>query len=288
MTGLTEREAARVVSDELGGTVVEDGPYELAVEETSLGRVRCFLDTALRKGRHHPLSRLGLEIGREVIPVEVVTPPLPPSALPRVETLREALRGAGAVGSRDGPLFSFGLHLNVEVAGDEVAHWRPVMTAFALVEDWLRLADPIDGARRLLPFVDPYPRGFDRALLGLDPGAGLGEVIDLYLRETPTRNRSLDMLPLLAHLDAARVAAAGLGYIAARPTFHYRLPDSRVGEAGWRIAYEWNRWALVERVATDDGLVAERPSWDAAGAAPRGAFARPGAKASSRSSPRRT
>lgn len=257
MTGLTEREMARIVSDAVGGTVVEDAPYEMAVEESSLGRVRCFLDTAFRKGKQHALSRLGLELGREVIPVELTTEPLSPAALPRIETLRETLRQAGAIGSREGFLLSFGLHLNVEVAAEEVSAWRPVLTAFALLEDWLRLSDPIDGSRRLLPFVDPYPHGFVRHLLSLDDAASSDQVMELYLRETPTRNRSLDMLPLFAHLDPDRVARAGLRDVAARPAYHYRLPDSRIDEPGWRIAYEWNRWTLVERVAEDADLMAE-------------------------------
>lgn len=257
--GLTESEVGQLVVSTVGGRLASPAPYEVAVEGTALGRIGCFLDTALRKGRQHMLSRVGLQIGREVIPVELVTEPLDPEALPKVETLREALCKAGAIGSREGLFRGFGLHLNVEVAREEETAWRPVMTAFALIEDWLRLADPIAGARRLLPFVDPYPRALVRSLLELAPEACAGEVVDLYLRLSPTRNRSLDMLPLFAWLDPARLerCPSDLGPVAARPAFHYRLPDSRVDEPDWRIAYEWNRWVLVERVAADAPLLAE-------------------------------
>lgn len=256
--GLTESRVAEIVAATLGGNVVEVAPYEMAVEDTSIGRVRSFLDTAFRSGRQHALSRLGLELGREVIPVEVVTEPLEPAALPRVEALRAALHEAGALGSREALLLSFGVHLNVEVAGDAVDAWRPVLTAFALLEDWLRLADPIDGARRLLPFVDPYPPAFVADLVALAPDATAADIVDLYLRLTPTRNRALDMLPLFAHLDADRLdrAPGDLGKVSARPAYHYRMPDSRIDEANWRLAYEWNRWVMVERVAADADLLA--------------------------------
>ena len=259
MAGLTERALAEIVAGEFGGTVVDVAPYETAVEGSELGRVKCYLDTKYRKGKQHALSRLGLELGREVIPVELTTEPLAPDALPRLEALRETLRRAGAIGSRDSFVLSFGLHLNVEVASDDVRSWRPVLIAFALIEDWLRHSDPIDSARRLMPFVDPYPPALVRDLLALDPGASPTEVMDLYLSHTPTRNRSLDMLPLFAHLDPDRVARAPAiqrASIGARPAYHYRLPDSRVDEPDWRIAYEWNRWVLVERIAADDALMA--------------------------------
>ena len=36
-----------------------------------------------------------------------------------------------------------------------------------------------------------------------------------------------------------------------RPTFHYRVPDSRVDEPGWTLTEEWNRWVEVELLAED-------------------------------------
>ena len=256
--GLTEAQVSELVARRFGGAARPAGPFERVVEGTALGSVEVFLDTAFRKGRHGKLVQLGLELGREVIPVEIVTEPLRPAALEQVEALCAALREAGAVGSGGGLFFGFGMHLNVEVAAAEMGAIRPVLTAFALLEDWLRLSRPIDASRRLLPFVDPYPRRFVRGLLALPPEAGLGELIALYLKATPSRNRSLDLLPLIRHLDEVRLLAAlpDAAAVSARPAWHYRLPDSRVDEPDWRIAYEWNRWVLVERVAGDGALLA--------------------------------
>ena len=255
---LTETEVATIITRRFGGVVMPVSRYELRVEESSLGALQIYLDTALRKGRASAFAQFGLELGREVIPVEIVTDPLEEHRLPELDLLREELRLAGALGSGGGLLLGFGVHFNVEIIAPRVDSMRPVLTAFALIEDWLRLSHPMDGSRRLLPFVDPYPRRFVRRLLDLDPAAPLGDLIDLYLETTPTRNRSLDMLPLFRHLDEARLVRSipNERQVSARPAYHYRLPDCRVDEPDWTLAFEWNRWVLVERLAGDGPLLA--------------------------------
>ena len=82
--------------------------------------------------------------------------------------------------------------------------------------------------------------------------------IDVYLEETPSRNRGLDMLPFFCQIDedcVLRALGNGAASIHPRPTFHFRLPDCRVDEADWRLAHEWNRWRLVEVVAADAALL---------------------------------
>ncbi|MBL3561785.1 amidoligase family protein [Rhodovulum sulfidophilum] len=251
---LTEAEAADVVARTLGGTPREIAAHDFEVETPDLGRVLICLDTSFRDKAGSALTDLGLQLGRAVVPVEVVTPPLHPDQLPEAERLRGALRAAGARGSREGVFLGFGLHLNPEIPGQDAADLVPIVRAFALIEDWLRKADPIDPSRRLLPFVDPYPRSLIDRLASAGPDWSLEAFADAYLDETPTRNRGLDMLPCLAHLAQDRVAQAlgpGAASIGARPTFHYRLPDCRIDEPGWRLAYEWNRWVMVERLAAD-------------------------------------
>jgi hypothetical protein len=91
-----------------------------------------------------------------------------------------------------------------------------------------------------------------RRLAEADYRPFLAELIDDYLAANPTRNRDLDLLPLLLFLDEARVRAVLPNEkINGRPAFHYRLPDSRVSDPGWSIAPEWNRWVAVERLAAD-------------------------------------
>ncbi len=60
------------------------------------------------------------------------------------------------------------------------------------------------------------------------------------------------MLPLFAWLDRPRILSRiSDAHVRPRPTFHYRLPNSYVGEPGWSLIPDWNRWVQVERLALD-------------------------------------
>ncbi|RXV59827.1 hypothetical protein C6W92_14565 [Roseovarius sp. A46] len=253
--GLDEARVARIVADRLGGRADQEDSHIWAVRESGIGDVEVYLDIFLRKAQKSRLRDLALDLGREVVPVEIVTEPLDMDGLARLDDLRETLRDAGAQGSGAGLVFGFGVHFNIEVAsGADADTVRPLL-AYALIEDWLRSAYPIDESRRLLPFTDPYPTDFVRALIEAGPEAARDHVTELYLELTPSRNRGLDMLPLFAHFDGPRVAAAISDKTSARPTFHFRLPDCRIDEADWSLAREWWRWVAVERVARDDALL---------------------------------
>ena len=253
--GLPEAEVARIVAEQLGGEAVQEDSHIWAVEESALGRVEVYLDIFLRKAQQGRLRDLALDLGREVVPVEIVTEPLDMEGMAKLDDLRDALRAAGALGSGAGLVFGFGVHFNIEVASEDDADTVRPLLAYALIEDWLRSAYPIDDSRRVLPFTDPYPTDFVRALIAAGPGAARDHVTGLYLELTPSRNRGLDMLPLLAHFDAPRVADAIADKTSARPTFHFRLPDCRIDEADWRLSTEWWRWVAVERVARDAALL---------------------------------
>ncbi len=253
--GLDEARVARIVADRLGGRADQEDSHIWAVRESGIGDVAVYLDIFLRKAQKSRLRDLALDLGREVIPVEIVTEPLDMDGLARLDDLRDALREAGALGSGAGLVFGFGVHFNIEVATARDADTVRPLLAYALIEDWLRSAYPIDESRRLLPFTDPYPTDFVRALIEAGPEASRDHVTGLYLELTPSRNRGLDMLPLFAHFDGPRVAAAISDKTSARPTFHFRLPDCRIDEADWSLAGEWWRWVAVERVARDDALL---------------------------------
>lgn len=263
--GLDERRAAEIARACLGGEISgEDGGFVLT--GSGLGKLAFYLDTRYRKKAESAVARAGLALGRGVIPVEIVTEPLAQADLPRLLDLTRALAEAGATGTRDGVLLGYGLHLNPAIADPDGADVPAVGSAFAFLEPWLRHIDPIDVSRRVLPFTDAYPAAFLDALAGEGETPPLGRFLDLYLRHNPSRNRGLDLLPIALDLEPARYRAA-LGEItavSARPAYHYRLPDCRIDEAGWSVASEWNRWALVETVARDaDCLAALRTGWAA-------------------------
>jgi hypothetical protein len=78
-----------------------------------------------------------------------------------------------------------------------------------------------------------------------------------YVAANPTRNRPLDLLPLLALNDPGLTKRPPLQgqKVKARPAFHYRLPNSLIDDPDWSVAREWDQWLLVERLAGDPGLV---------------------------------
>ena len=260
--GLSEARVAEICAEVLGGEARQTDHAQWLVEGGNLGKLKVYLDTALRDAAQTRLRDLALDFGREVVPVEIVTDPLDRAGLERLEALVDRLRAAGAEGSGAGLVYGFGVHLNVQVKGETAEDIVPVLLAYALLEDWLRDAMPIDEARRVLPFTDPYPTRFVRALAEAGTGAALETIMDLYAEHTPSRNRGLDMLPLFKHLNAGRIAPALNGATSARPTYHFRLPDCRIDEAGWNIGTEWARWLAVERVSEDADLLERlRAGW---------------------------
>ncbi len=112
-----------------------------------------------------------------------------------------------------------------------------IAAAYAFVERWLRHQKPPDNARRVTPFVDPYSESYVEELAqafadGRAPD--MGRFVELYAEYNPDRNRGLDMWPLIAHLAPKLARRFHEGPIKnARPTFHYRLPDSLVALPGW-------------------------------------------------------
>ena len=256
--GLTESDAARLVQREWGGRIDPATPHDIAIRDGTLGDVRIELDVALRDHAGHAIADKLLDWSRAVVPVEIVTAPLAHADLDRVEALITALVKAGAEGSQDGVLYGFGLHLNPEITGPGAGDILPTLRAYALIEDWLRAIDPPDLSRRLLPFVDPWPPELVDAL-ATNAAAMLDDLTRTYARLSPTRNHGLDLLPLLEHLcpDTLRAAMPEGRLKGGRPTYHYRLPESRLAAPGWSLAYEWNRWVLVERVASDEALLAQ-------------------------------
>ena len=196
-------------------------------------------------------------LARTVVPCEVGTPPLPWDEMAQVEDLREALRRRGAKGTGASMFYAFGLHLNPELPRRDAATALAGLRAFLLREADLRQHLDVDLTRRVTPYIRAFPEAFRRHVLRRGYAPDAQRLIDDYLQHNPTRNRALDLLPALACLDEDRVRA-GLAeghLVSPRPTFHYRLPNCRVDEPGWRLADEWNAWVSVEALAADEAAL---------------------------------
>ncbi|TWA85117.1 putative amidoligase enzyme [Azospirillum brasilense] len=193
-------------------------------------------------------------IGSLVMPFEIAAPPVPIARLAELEPLFSALSDQGAAGTDASPLFAFGLHLNPQVARTDGDYVLDHLKAFLLLAPWLRREIRVDPTRRLTGFIAAFP--VDYAVKVVDPAyrPDLDGLIGDYLEANPTRNRELDLFPLFAHL-APQTMAAKLAdpHVRPRPTFHYRLPNARLGDPDWRLAQDWNRWVAVEELAADRG-----------------------------------
>jgi hypothetical protein len=199
-------------------------------------------------------------IARELMPLELVAPPLTLARLAVLDEATDELRRAGAVGTWAQPIYAFGVHINPEVWAVDAATLTAVVRAYAILQRFLIELLHVDPARRLLPFIKPYPDRYVERIVADDYAPELAQLIDDYLHDNPTRDRSLDMLPLFAFLDHYRVFAAKPSQaklIKARPTFHYRLPNSALADPSWRITDELRSWALVEHLAADAALLTE-------------------------------
>lgn len=191
----------------------------------------------------------------QLIPLELVCPPLPIHAIEQLQAIVKALREAGALGTSDSPIAAFGVHINVEPPNLNADTLLRYLQAFALLQWWLVETLHVDLSRRISPFVDLYPGAYVKLLLSYDK-VEIGQLIEDYLEHNPSRNRALDMLPLLSHIDRDRVMArVNDNKIKSRPTFHYRLPNSQIERQDWSLASAWNSWWLVEQLASRQALL---------------------------------
>ena len=265
--GISVEAANAIVVDLFGGTAHCKNRFEATVTGTTFGDFRIEVDAkaVCDQTLTAPFGRLFSDRAQDTldaavesiaglwIPSEIVTPPIPISRLPEMEKLRIALAEEHALGTHASLLYGFAFQLNPEVPSTEAASLRAHIQSFLVLYDWLAEVAQIDLVRRLGPFITPFPEEYRQLLLQEDYAPDLDQLIADYLVASPTRCRPLDMLPVFATLRPEQVLAA-VGpkmKVNARPTFHYRLPNSLVDEPDWSFATEWNRWCEVERLAAD-------------------------------------
>ncbi|SJN56069.1 Putative amidoligase enzyme [Vibrio ruber DSM 16370] len=259
-TGLTLEQALEPLCSILGGQVEQRSAVEFGVRTDNLGTFNIELDwdflkrkakSAWQKDDGHELVDILHQAALPVVPLEIVSPPIPLDQLEPLNQLIPALRKAGAKGTEDSLIAAFGVHINPELPDLTAATINNYLKAFALLQWWLVDAHDVDPTRRLSPYIALYPEAYVKTLLN-DNSADMDHLFESYLTHNPTRNRALDLLPLLAEIDADRVRqVVGDPKIKARPTFHYRLPDCRIEDAGWDLTKSWDLWCVVERLAAD-------------------------------------
>ncbi|MFC6670077.1 amidoligase family protein [Marinobacterium aestuariivivens] len=264
LAGIDLDAIARCVQATFGGHVERVSPCEQRLVGTELGEFKLELDFSYLKqlgreqshGHSSELEQLATEamaaVARNIVPFEVVSPPLPMSRLPELERLVAALRAGGALGTRSAARYAFGVHFNPELPALDVNTLLRYFKAYLCLHDWLSARERTDLVRRLSTFIQPFSRDYCRKVVDPDYWPDLETFIDDYLYWNPSRNRSLDMLPLFAWLEPARVRAVlPEEKINARPTLHYRLPNSDIDNPQWRLLDAWEDWLQVEALVRD-------------------------------------
>lgn len=267
-SGLDVAQAAAAVADAVGGAV-EPVHAQRAKVRSDLGAFTVELDTRwadpgyvaehaaelpeeARELVSRGVSSVAGAVLSAVFPVEVVCPPIPHDQLDALDPVVAALAQAGALGTGHSAFSGFGTHFNVEAARLDVGCLLSVMRAYCLTDFTLRREGHIALIRRMQDYIRPFPEAYKRHIL--DPGyrPHLSRFMDDHMGFNPSRDMELDLLPLFAHIDAARVREALPGVKnSPRPTFHWRLPDCRIDEPGWSLGEDWGRWVRVEALAGD-------------------------------------
>ena len=265
---------AEVVQQELGGSVntahtfllhIMDskiGPLKVELDSTILLALSSMVENSTKEGQPiaqfsswlRAATRLTGDVSRLLVPVEIATSPLQFEEFSVLEDLKRALRQAGAHGTQRSFLNAFGLHLNPELPSHDIDTILNYLRAFLILYPWLKHSLNVDLARRLLTYINPFPATYVRKVLNESYQPTLAEFTEDYLTHNPTRNRALDLLPLLTYLDDSvkeRLSTKEQGLLKPRPTLHYRLPNCSIDEENWTIAREWNHWVIVERLASD-------------------------------------
>ena len=273
---LTLEHTLEILHKVLGGEIVSASRTEGSVRDTKLGTFKVEVDSTPLKERAYlrPLEALGLDldsptaqlledsvlqVARELVPMEVVTAPIPWNRLGELDPLWQALREAGAEDTRSTAWNAFGLHLNPEPPDFQVSTILDVVRAFLLLEDWIMQDTDVALSRLIAPYIRPFPEAYRRKVLAPSYRPDWETFVDDYLLDTPTRNRPLDLLPLISFIGAPNLQPRVEDWplVGQRPTFHYRLPNSELANADWTPAVEWNRWVTIERLAEDKPLLRE-------------------------------
>lgn len=273
---LSPEQVLSLIKFRFGGEIESETMFEHTVTNTDLGDFKLELDAdGLKKHAkfidewkdNHTsekslsaravdfYSELMGQSAEHLVPWEVVTAPIPMTKLEALNELIIDLKAAGAAGTRDSLQYAFGVHLNPELPDLDVDAILKYLRAFMILSEWLRKEENVDVSRRITPYIDPFGRDYMRKVLDFDYLPGMDELIDDYLAFNPTRNRSLDMLPLFAHIDEERVrAAVDDPRIKPRPTLHYRLPNCEFGNPDWDLQTTWGNWLWVEALAHSSEL----------------------------------
>lgn len=261
--GVDVLKTAQLLQGHFGGNKKEISQTEIVVENDDMGDIKVELDSHLAHQISHYMTKnkkseltqfmgtAGNELLRRAsVPVEIVFPPVDEDHLSDVDAIIAHLIKAGAKGTQDNPIFAFGVHLNVSTDETDVEFFHRVLLAFFLLQLWLAEKTRQDVSRMVSGYNKLFPHKFGVELTKRD-FQNISDLIVFYKKYIPDRNFALDMYPLWLHLDKTCLDKTKHALVKARPTFHYRLPDCKLGREGWNFSKEYTWWLEVEKLAKD-------------------------------------
>ena len=252
----------------LGGTATARSVAEWRLEGTAIGPMRVELDSRIVQQVARDVNAVSVprwladitewttdvleRFASSLLPWEGVTGPNALNELHGAEGIVTALRDAGALGTRQARHFAFGVHLNPELPdlrGDTILAY---FKAYLCLKDWLRERCRPDATRVVSPYISDFESDWVREVVSPLYTPSLEAFMDEYMRANPTRNRSLDLLPLFSSIDSVRVRqAVDDPLVSGRPALHYRLPNSEVDDEAFTLRALWLDWLEIERLAAD-------------------------------------
>ena len=273
--GLESKTVVNCIQQLFGGSLQANTRYEMKVVDTKFGDFKIELDASTLKSLASNLdlqhadegdnsletlaSNLLTKAAEQVIPWELVCPPVEFSQMNDLCDLITSLRQHGALGTRHSVRYGFGVHFNQELPDTSATCILNYLRAFLCMYDWFVEMDQIDLTRKLMPFINHFGKDYTRLVVDWNYQPDQDQLIDDYLKYNPTRNRSLDMLPLFTFLDENKVRSKlKEEKINKRPTLHFRMPNSDIDNPEWNLDSPWNLWLVIERLATNEVDLKER------------------------------
>lgn len=267
--GVDLRLSAECVQSVTGGKLEQENPYRYVVSGTEFGEFGIEVDASILQEQSYEnfLQKIGIDIdsldirapledfirnsAANIVPNEIVTPPIPLDRMSILDDIRTVLVNEQAHGTRGSLIYGFGVHMNPELPSTDAADLLAWLRAYSLLHDWLSQRADVDWTRRISPYINPYPAEYLTLITDPDYAPDRKQLIADYVRLIPSRNHALDMLPAFVHIAGESL----LGklkephLIKPRPAFHYRLPNCLLDDPDWRLAKEWNDWVTVETLA---------------------------------------
>jgi hypothetical protein len=268
-SNLSLEKSAKLISDIFGGNLEKITKYELKLKDTKYGDFKFELDAKLLQKMQtdnlfdklsniigsvsHSIDDIVDKTSKRFVPFEIATPPIPIKNLQEADKLVESLRLNGALGTTHSLYYAFGVHFNIEPPSQNIEDVLRLFKSFLIIQKWIELQSEVDIARKVSPYINDFPKEYIKKIIDLDYKPTKEEFLQDYIKYNPTRNRILDMLPQLAFWDEKEVRKhLPKEKINPRPTYHYRLPNSKVNLFRWNLSQEFQLWVIVEILANNE------------------------------------